>query len=360
MSKVLVINPGSTSTKLALYEDITVLWQENIAHDKEELRQFSSMFAQIPFRYELICRAMKAHGNSFTELSCVMSRGGLLPPLASGAYRVNEEMIDVLEHNPVNHHASNLGAPLGYKIAEPLGIPAYIYDPVTVDEMIDVVRVTGLKEILRHGQGHNLNMRATALRFCKENGLRYKDKTLIVAHLGGGITLTLHSKGRIIDMISDDEGPFSPERAGLIPNYKLAAYIFQNGLDYMGTMQTLQRRGGLLSLVGTSDAREVERLAQSGDKDAALAYDAMALGVAQSIARLSADVCGQVDAILLTGGIAYSAIFTEKISSRISFIAPVTVLAGENEMQALAEGAHRVLSGEEIAQNYQNKKEIKS
>lgn len=353
MSRILVINPGSTSTKIAVYEDEHQLWQENIEHDAASLRAYPTIYAQLPFRLPLVLKTLQAHGQKLEELSCVMSRGGLLPPLQSGAYEINDVMLDVLEHRPMNHHASNLGAAIALQIARPLGIKAYIYDPVTVDEMIDLVRITGLKQIRRHGQGHNLNMRAAALRYCRENKCCYTDKTLIVAHMGGGITLTLHAGGQIMDMISDDEGPFSPERAGLIPDFKLAKLIDTEKLSYAEVMRTLQRKGGLTSLLGTADAREVERRIAAGDEEASICYDAMALGVAQSIARLAADVNGSVDQIILTGGIAYSEFFTDKIIQRVSFIAPVTVIPGENEMQALAEGACRVLRGEERAKTYE-------
>ncbi|MBR4395174.1 MAG: butyrate kinase [Eubacteriaceae bacterium] len=350
--RILVLNPGSSSTKIAVYEDTRQLWQEDVKHDTNALLGYPTIFSQIPYRLPIVLETLEKHGQPLEGLACVMSRGGLLPPVSSGAYEVNDEMLDVLEHRPMNHHASNLGAAIALKIARPLGIKAYIYDPVTVDEMTDVVRITGLKEIRRYGQGHNLNMRSMAIRYCLENGLDYREKNIVVAHMGGGITLTLHSKGRIIDMISDDEGPFSPERAGLIPDFRLAKYISENNLSYKDTMFILQREGGLTSLCGSADAKEVIERMNSGDKEAALAIEAMALGVAQSIARLSVDVNGKVDAVILTGGIAYSGQFTDMVTERVSFIAPVVVMPGENEMQALADGAYRVLTGIETAREY--------
>lgn len=352
-TKILVVNPGSTSTKIAVYDGHTQLFSENIEHDAARLRAYPTIYAQLPFRLPLVTDAVARHGQALSELACVMARGGLLPPLPSGAYEVNAAMLDVLENRPMNHHASNLGAAIALRIAEPLGIKAYIYDPVTVDEMTDLVRITGLKGILRHGQGHNLNMRAAALKFCANAGQPYESVNLIVAHLGGGITLTLHEKGRISDMISDDEGPFSPERAGLIPDFKLAKLISDRQLSYKDTMFLLQRKGGLTSHLGISDARAVEDRIAGGDAYAALVYDAMALSVAESIGRLSTVVNGQVDGIILTGGIAFSKLFTEKIAARVRFIAPVTVIPGENEMQALADGACRVLDGSEAAKTYQ-------
>ena len=350
--QILVINPGSTSTKLALYADGQPVWSESLEHDGAALKQYTVIYDQLDMRYETVMQALDRNGTAPSSLSAVVSRGGLIGKVSAGAYLVNDEMVDVLQNRPVNHHASNLGAAIALRIARPLGIPAYIYDPVTVDEMIDVVRITGLKEIMRWGQGHNLNMRAAALRLCREEGLDYQQVNLIVAHLGGGITLTLHSQGRIIDMISDDEGPFSPERAGLIPDFRLAKYIDEHKLDYAGIMKVLQRQGGLTSHLGTSDSRKVEAMIQAGDEHAKLVYDAMALTVSKSIAALSTVVCGSVDRIVLTGGIAYSGYFTGEITRRVSFLADVTVLPGENEMEALALGALRVLTGQEQARRY--------
>lgn len=348
-NKLLVINPGSTSTKIAVYRDGEQLWQENIEHDAGVISSYPTIYGQLDMRLELLLETMKKHGDSPEELVAAVARGGLLPPVSAGAYEVNEAMLEVLEHRPVNHHASNLGAALAYRIARPQGVKAYIYDPVTVDEMIDVVRITGLKEIMRHGQGHNLNMRAAALRYCREKGLDYNKTNVIVAHLGGGITLSLHSQGRIIDMISDDEGAFSPERAGGLPLFKFIRLVTDRGLDYAGAMKLLQRQGGLNSHLGITDVRKVQELIDGGDKQAALVLEAMALSVARSIAKLAVVVDGRIDAIVLTGGIAYSETVTEMISKRVRFMGPVEILPGENEMQALMEGAMRVLAGEEAA-----------
>lgn len=352
MRKILVINPGSTSTKIALYAESEKLWQDNIEHSADELRQFSNIFSQKSFRVSIVEECCKKHGLKHGELSCVMSRGGLLPPVHAGAFEITEDMLDVLENHPVNEHASNLGAAIAFQIAQEAGVKAYIYDPVTVDEMIDLVRITGIKEIKRFGQGHNLNMRAAALKYCQQSQLDYRSQNLIVAHLGGGITLTLHSEGRIIDMVSDDDGAFSPERAGEIPTFKLAALIDKNQYTYKEIMNILQRKGGLTSLLGEPDVRKVESRIAGGDKEADLTHEAMALSVARAIARLSVVVNGKVDAIILTGGIAYSELFTKRIADRVRFIAPVNVIPGENEMQALAEGALRVLDGTENAEMY--------
>lgn len=225
MYQILVINPGSTSTKIAFFKDGDQVWKESIEHDPEEIKRYTVIYDQLEMRTKLVRDALLAHEEKIEALSAVMSRGGLLPPsispetkeetpVASGAYVVTPGMIEALRTRPINHHASNLGCAIAYEIAQEAGVKAYIYDPVTVDEMIDLVRITGLKDIVRHGQGHNLNMRAAALKLCSYKCLDYHKCNILVAHLGGGITLSLHSNGRIIDMVSDDEGAFSPERAG--------------------------------------------------------------------------------------------------------------------------------------------------
>lgn len=356
MYQLLVINPGSTSTKIAWYCDENLQWSQNVEHSPEQLKTYKVIYDQLAMRTELVLQVVMQQGFSIRNLSAVVARGGLLPPVSSGAYEVNPEMIDVLKNRPVNHHASNLGAAIAYHIAQQIGVKAYIYDSVSVDEMIDIVRITGLKDINRFGQGHNLNMRAAALRLCKETpGMDYASSNIIVAHLGGGITLSLHSNGRIVDLISDDEGAFSPERAGALPSYLLLDKITREGLNYADTMRILQRNGGLSSHFGTSDCRKVEDMAfQENNTRARLVLDAMALSVARSIAKLAVVVNGSIDRIVLTGGIAYSSYITAQISSRVSFIAPVVILPGENEMEALAQGALRVLRGVENAKLYES------
>lgn len=351
---ILVINPGSTSTKIAWYCDTEKKWGESIEHDPAVIKTYAVIYDQLQMRTDLVMKTIADKGEDISTLNAVMSRGGLVGRVRAGAYEVNDAMVEVLRDRPVNHHASNLGAAIALNIARKVGIKAYIYDPVTVDEMIDLVRITGLKEVERFGQGHNLNMRAAALRLCKDESMEYAKSNIIVAHLGGGITLSLHSGGKIIDIISDDEGAFSPERAGALPIYRMFAALKDKNLDYAATMKLLQRNGGLMSWFGTSDTRVVEKMAlEEGNKQAKLVYDAMALSVARSIAKLAVVVDGSVDRIVLTGGIAYSEYFTGEIIRRVKFIAPVTVYPGENEMQALAEGAYRVLTGQETAHTFE-------
>ena len=349
---ILAINPGSTSTKIACYRDETQIWVKSIEHDTQSLAPFANIYDQYEMRKQLVLDTMAAQGSPIETLSAVVGRGGLLPPVKSGAYRVNQEMMDTLRYRPVNEHASNLGAVLAWSIAEPLGIPSFIYDPVTVDEMQDIAHITGLREMRRIGQGHNLNMRAAAIKYAGINGKPYQELNILVAHLGGGITLSLHSKGRIIDMISDDEGPFSPERAGGLPGFQLIRMATSGEYDYRSMMKKVQRQGGLMAYFGTSDTRVVEEKIKAGDDQARLVLEAMAEAVAKNIGKLAVVVRGQIDGIVLTGGIAHSKMITGWISERVSFIAPVTVLPGENEMESLALGTLRVLRGAEQARTF--------
>ena len=363
MKKILVINPGSTSTKIAFYHDGEQVWKESIEHDAAEIKKYTEIYDQKEMRTALVLQALADHGEKISELSGVVARGGLLPSyidpqsgavktVSSGAYVVGPALIAALRERPINHHASNLGCAIAYDIAQQAGVNAYIYDPVTVDELIELVRLTGLKDVRRIGQAHNLNMRAAAMRVCREKGKDYYSSNIAVAHLGGGITLSLHSNGRIIDIVSDDEGPFSPERAGLIPDYLLMRKVDRDGLDYAGTMKLLQRQGGLTSYFGTSDSRVVEKMAEDGDREAQLVYEAMALGVARGLARLAVLVKGKVDYFVLTGGIAYSSAFCRMVEDYAGFLGEFVVVPGENEMQALADGCLRILNGEETAHIY--------
>lgn len=350
--KILVINPGSTSTKIAMFDNGERLWGENIPHSLEELVKYSAVYDQLDMRYEMVLEAAHKQGETLDDLAAVVSRGGPFAPVRSGAYEVNKKMLHTMEHNPIDQHASNTGAGIAWRIAQSKGIKAYIYDAVTVDEMIPITRITGLPEMARRGQGHNLNMRASALAICRKLGLDYYGVNVLVAHLGGGITLSLHSKGRIIDMISDDEGPFSPERAGGLPGFQVVEECFSGEYDKKGFFKHIQREGGLIAYFGTADTREVEEKIAQGDEKVKLVYEAMALQVAKNLAKLSVVVDGAIDRILLTGGIAYSEMFTGMVSDRVRFIAPVEILPGENEMNSLYEGAVRVLTGEEMAHQY--------
>lgn len=352
MERILVLNPGSTSTKIAVYDAETPLFTESIAHDRETLAPFEHVTEQYEFRKELVLHSLARHGVPLASLTAVVSRGGLLAPIHAGAYQVNEDMIWQLKHKPQNEHASNVGAMIAFAIGGEQGIPAYIYDGITVDELTPLNTLTGLPSLRRKGMGHNLNTRAAAVRYARESGKAYQDITVIVAHLGGGISVNLHHNGRIEDFISDEEGPFSPERTGGLPMFDVIRMCYEPGQNYQSMMKLVKRQGGLTAHLGTTDCREIERRIAAGDTRAKLVYDAMALNIAKNIAKCAPCVSGKVDAILITGGIAYSDYITGFIRSCVDFIAPVIVYPGEDEMQSLALGCLRVLRGEEAAREY--------
>ena len=352
MEKLLIINPGSTSTKIAVYEDETPLFTESITHSAKDLEPFEHVADQFEFRKDLIVKALQAHGVQLESLTGIVARGGLLKPIRAGAYEVNDDMVWQLRYRPRHEHASNVGALIAHAISAEYRIPAFIYDGVTVNEMDPINKISGIPELSRTGLGHYLNTRAAAMRYARETGKAYQDITVIVAHLGGGISVNLHHGGRVVDFISDDEGPFSPERAGGLPMFGVIGMCFDGKHTHDSMMKMVKRQGGLVAHLGTTDSREVEKMIAAGDEHAKLIYDAMALNVAKNIGKIAPYISGRVDAILLTGGIAYSKYFTESVRGRVEFIAPVTVYPGEDEMLSLALGGLRVLRGEEKAEVY--------
>ena len=352
MERLLILNPGSTSTKLAVFEDEKSLFTESIVHSPEELAPYDHVADQYEFRKELVVKALGGHGVEMSSLTGIVSRGGLLTPIEAGAYEVNDDMVWQLKNKPQNEHASNVGAMIARALSVEYHIPAFIYDGVTVDQLLPINKITGVTTFRRKGMGHNLNTRAAAMRYARENGKAYEDITVIVAHLGGGISVNLHHNGRIEDFINDEEGPFSPERAGGLPMFDVIKMCFDGEHTYDSMMKMVKRQGGLMSHLGTTDSREVEKMIKGGDEHAKLVYDAMILNIAKNIAKCAPNVCGKVDAIVLTGGIAYSEYVTSSIRERVEFIAPVVVYAGEDEMLSLALGGLRVLRGEEKAKTY--------
>ena len=347
MEKVLVLNPGSTSTKIAVYEGEQQVFLESISHSTEELKQFASVGDQYEFRKELVLKVLGEKGYKAEDFACVVGRGGVLPPVKAGAYEVNEDMVWQLRYAPVQEHASNLGGLIAYAIANPIGIPAYIYDAVAVDELPKMNKLSGFADLERNGVGHNLNTRATAIKYAKEHGKKYEDISVVVAHLGGGFTVNLHHKGRIIDALNDETGCFTPERAGALPMAPFVHKIFAEHLDEKTVMKMLKSQGGLTSHLGTNDSREVEKMIDAGDEHAKMVFEAMAMNVSCNIAREFPIVNGNVEAILLTGGIAHSERFVGLIKERLAYLCPIFVYPGENEMLSLAMGALRVLHGEE-------------
>ena len=349
MERLLILNPGSTSTKVAVYDGETPVYTESIPHAPEELAPFRRVADQLPLRRRVVQESLETHAVPPESLTAVVSRGGLLPPIHSGAYRVNEDMVWQLRNRPQHQHASNLGPLIAWEFSRSLDIPAFIYDGVTMDELWDINRITGLPDMQRKSMGHNLNTRAAALRYARETGRDYGELTLIVVHLGGGITVNLHHRGRVVDNVNDEEGPFSPERAGGLPLFDVIRACFAPGADEDEMLQLVKNRGGLMAHLGTTDSRRVEAMIAAGDAHAKLVYDAMILSTAKHVGKLAPEVRGKLDAILLTGGMAYSKYVTDALTDYVSFLAPVTVYPGENEMQALAEGGLRVLRGQETA-----------
>ena len=345
--RILAINPGSTSTKIAIYEKESETRRESIEHPRSEIDRYKAIVDQYPMRKDAVLDFLHKAGYSERDFDAIVARGGTLPPVRSGAYRINKLMVETLRDRPQAEHVSNLAAMIAFEIAQEAGIPSFIYDSVAVDELDDIARLTGLAEIRRRSLSHALNMRAAAIRTAAKLGRPYEDLNIIVAHLGGGITISLHRKGRMADIVSDDEGTFSPERAGRLPALALVDLCYSGKYEKSALKKLCRGAGGLVSLVGTADAQEVERRIAAGDKEAELAYSAMAYQIAKGIGELAVAVDGAVDSIVLTGGIAHSKLLTGWIEKRVRFISPVEILPGENELESLALGALRVLRGRE-------------
>lgn len=352
--KLLVINPGSTSTKIAVFYNEDLVLEETLRHSNEELAGYSTIFDQYQFRKSIILDILKEKGFDINELSAVVGRGGLLKPIPGGTYRVNDKMLDDLSKGTFGEHASNLGGAIAHEIASQLNIPSFIVDPVVVDEMEDIARISGMPEIPRISIWHALNQKAVARRFAKDNGKAYEELNLVVAHLGGGISVGAHKKGKVVDVNNalDGEGPFSPERSGGLPVGDLAKLCYSGKYTLAEMKKKIKGCGGLVAYLGTNDARKVCEMIEAGDEKAKLIYEAMAYQVAKEIGSMSTVLEGQVDAIILTGGIAYDAMFTAWIKERVDFIADVVMYPGEDELIALAEGGLRVLRGEEQAKEY--------
>lgn len=350
--RILAINPGSTSTKIAVYDDENQILVKGIDHPSDEIKKYNTIQDQFEMRKESVLNVLKENNIDMSTLNAIVGRGGLLPPVKSGAYIVNDEMIDRLRNNPILEHASNLGAIISYDIANSLGISAYIYDSVAVDELIDIARPSGIANMDRDCLSHALNSRAMAIKYSKNHNKKYSELNLIVAHLGGGISISIHEKGRMIDIVSDDEGPFSPERSGRVPCKKLIDMCFFGKYTHKEMLKIIRGNGGIVSYLNTVDIREVEAMIESGNKEAKIVYEAMVYQISKSIGELSTVTRGKIDAIVITGGIAYSKKITSMIKERVEFIAPVEIMPGENELESLALGILRVLNGEEKAKVY--------
>lgn len=360
MYRVLVVNPGSTSTKVAVYDDEDPLFVENLRHPAHVLAAYVHIADQYPFRRDAVLVLLEEQKVEIASLDAVVGRGGILRPVPSGTFRVDARMVDELRHPVGREHASNLGAIIANDIASRASVPAFVVDPVSVDELDPIARISGLPEIERRSISHALSLKATAHRVAEDLGRSYQELNLVGVHLGGGITVSAHRRGRMVDVNQalDGTGPFAPERAGGLPVGDVVRMCYGHP-PYQGARPSYEEmsknivgRGGLVAHLGTNDGIEVERRIDGGDAHARLVYEAMAYQIAKEIGLMATVLKGKVDAIYVTGGLAYSARLIAWVEERVSWIAPFLLYPGENEMLALAQGALRVLSGEERAKEY--------
>jgi len=352
---ILVLNPGSTSTKLALFADDQLLMAENLSHPPAELEACGSVINQYGLRKKAVLDFLSKKNIALSSLSAVVGRGGLTKPLAGGTYQINERMLADLRSAKWGEHASNLGPILAYDLAQEAGgIPAFTVDPVVVDELDEVARISGLPELPRRSKFHALNQKAAARQAAKALARPYQELNLIVAHMGGGISVGAHKRGRVVDVNNalDGEGPMSPERSGTLPVGDLVRLCYSDRFTFQDVMRMVKGRGGLMAHLGTTDTREVQRRVEKGDEQAELVFRALAYQVAKSICALTAVFKDRPHAIVLTGGMAHSELLISWIKERVEFLAPVLVYPGEGEMEALAQGALRVLNQEERPQIY--------
>ncbi len=346
---ILAINPGSTSTKIGVFVDLSPVFLKNIQHAPEELAPFEKITDQFQYRKDIIAEQLNKGGVSEKVVKAVVGRGGLLKPIESGVYEVNDRMKEDLRNSPVGEHASNLGGLIADAFASQLkGVKAYIANPVVVDEFDEIARFTGHPKFKRISIFHALNQKAVARSHAKFVMRTYEEMNLVVAHLGGGVTVGAHCKGRVIDVNNglDGEGPFSPERSGTLPVGGLVRMCFSGEYNQKEIMKMIKGEGGLMGYLGTNSAYEVEQKMMEGDKNSGLIYESMAYQVAKEIGAMSVVLKGDVDAILITGGVAHSKWFVNQIIERVHKIAPVHVYPGEDEMKALAMNGMRVLKGE--------------
>ncbi len=352
---ILAINPGSTSTKIAVYNNMKSVLLINVKHDKETLSKFEKIVDQLEYRKKMIRDVLDNSGIDMKSIQIVVGRGGLLKPIQGGIYRVNEAMLRDIR-NPMGEHESNLGGLIAYELAKEAGdnVPAVIVDPTCVDEMEEIARISGMPELSRRSFLHALNQKAIARKYAGDLNLKYEDVNVIVAHMGGGISIGAHSGGRVIDVNNglNGDGPMSPERSGGVPVGQLVEMCFSAKYSKAEIMKKIKGQGGLVAYLGTNDAQEIEERINQGDTKAKLIYDAMAYQIAKEIGGLSTVLKGKVDCILLTGGLAYSDMLTESITERVAHIAPVKVFPGEGEMEALSFNALLALKEEIEVKEY--------
>lgn len=356
MYKILAINPGSTSTKISIYNDKVEIYNKTFRHPENELTKYNSIIEQLDFRTDLIFECLKEAQLDETKINAVVGRGGLVKPIEGGTYLVNDELLNDLKEAKRGEHASNLGAIIADKIAKKIGAKAYIVDPVVVDEMINLARYSGHKDLERKSIFHALNQKAVAKRYSDSINKRYDKLNIIVAHLGGGISIGIHSDGKVIDVNNafDGEGSFSPERSGSLPIGDFAKLCFSKKYSYEEIKKLLTGKGGIVSYLGVNSGIEVTKMIEEGNEKAKLIYDALAYQISKEIWANATVVSGKVDQIILTGGLAYSKYLVNEIIKRVNKISNVTVYEGEDEMIALTEGVLRVLNEEEKVKTYRS------
>lgn len=354
--QVLVVNPGAVSTKLALFKGEETVWEEVVYHPEDRLVAHENVAHQEDYRYQEIRKTAESRGVSWEDLSAVVGRGGLMKPVASGTYLVNDALLSDLRRAYQGEHASNLGALIAHRLARPLSIPAFVVDPVAVDEMDPLARYSGLKGIERRSLSHALNIKAVCREVSEDMGLEYEEARLVAVHLGSGISVTAHRFGRMVDVNNAVEGgPFGTERAGGLPILQLVGWaldLASQGKDARTLQRMLTRTGGLFSYLGTRDLRDIEQDIDRGNSKAEEVVKALAYQVAKEIGAMCAVLSGRVDAIILTGAMARSERLVDLVSQRVKGFAPLKVVPGEKEMEALALGAVRVLEGLEEAREY--------
>ncbi|MDO5155370.1 MAG: butyrate kinase [Eubacteriales bacterium] len=351
---ILIINPGSTSTKIGVYEDENQIFEETLRHPTEEIAKYASIIDQKDFRKEVILDVLKEKNFDINTLDVVVGRGGLLKPIPGGTYAVTDALLEDLRIGKQGQHASNLGGILAKEIGDEVNVPSYIVDPVVVDELEPVARYSGMPELPRRSIFHALNQKAVAKRYAKEIGKSYNELSLIVIHMGGGVSVGAHKNGKIVDVnnILDGEGAFSPERAGTVPVGDLIKLCYSGKYTEKELYKKICGNGGFNGYMGTNDMRDLIQMKADGNQDAANLIDAFHYQIAKDAGAMAAVLNGKVDQIICTGGIAYSQFTIDALKEKLSFIADFTVYPGEDELLALAQGALRVMNGEEEAQNY--------
>lgn len=352
--KILIINPGSTSTKIGVYEDEKEILEETIRHTNEEIKRYDTIFDQFGFRKELILKVLEEKKFDIKTLNAVVGRGGMLKPVEGGTYAVNDAMVEDLKVGVQGPHASNLGGILARSIGDELGVPSFIVDPVVTDELADVARFSGTPDIPRRSKFHALNQKAVAKRYGKESGKGYENLNLVVVHMGGGVSVGAHKNGKVVDVNNalDGDGPFSPERAGAVPAGDLIKMCFSGKYTENEVYSKVVGKGGFVGYLNTNDVKGTIDKMGEGDKECTAIYNAFLYQIVKEIGAMAGILEGKVDQIVVTGGIAYSDVLIPDLIEKVKWIAPVTVYPGEDELLALAQGAIRVLSGEEEAKVY--------